>query len=180
VGKGAIHLHYLIEAGYFDQIRYRHAELRGSRRLYQLPMFIGEFTHSIDEKGRVSIPGKFRAELKKGAVVTRGLDNCLFLYTKQEWREHAKKLAALPISQSNTRAFARLMLAGAMDVKIDSQGRILVPEYLRQFGDFKKEVVVTGLFNRLELWDKAKWNKYKAGTEKDSVKIAEQLGELGI
>ncbi len=143
-------------------------------------MFIGEFQHSIDSKGRLAVPGKFRAQVKAGAVVTRGLDNCLFLYTKKEWQVLAKKLATLPLSKSNTRAFARLMLAGAMDVKLDSQGRILLPEYLRKFAGLKKNAVVAGLYDRLEIWDKQQWEKYKAGTEKDSVSIAEQIGELGI
>ncbi len=143
-------------------------------------MFIGEFTHSIDDKGRLAIPGKFRAACKGGVVVTRGLDQCLFLYTKKEWVALAKKLAALPISQANTRAFARLMLAGAMDLNLDSQGRVLIPEYLRRYAGFKKETVVAGLYNRLELWDTTRWNRYKTATEKDSGAIAEQLGELGV
>ena len=143
-------------------------------------MFIGEFQHTIDAKGRLAIPGKFRAQCKSGVVVTRGLDNCLFLYTKKEWESLAKKLAALPISQANTRAFARLMLAGAMDCALDKQGRVLLPEYLRTYATMKKTVVVAGLYNRLEIWDTAKWNKYKTATEKDSVAIAEQLGELGV
>lgn len=143
-------------------------------------MFIGEFQHSVDEKGRLAIPGKFRAELKTGAVVTRGLDNCLFLYTKKEWSKLATKLAGLPLSQSNSRAFARLMLAGAMDVTLDGQGRVLIPEYLRSFAKFDKEIVVAGLYDRLELWDKDAWEQYKKNTEKDSAIIAEQLGALGV
>ncbi|MBU1148846.1 division/cell wall cluster transcriptional repressor MraZ [Patescibacteria group bacterium] len=143
-------------------------------------MFIGEYHHNIDPKGRLAVPVKFQAELKKGAVVTRGLDNCLFLYTKTEWKKLADKLAALPISKANTRAFARLMLAGAMDVKLDSQRRVVLPDYLRQYATIKKKVVVTGLYNRLEIWDKTAWEKYKATTEKDSTDIAEALGEIGV
>src|SRR3954469_25468978 len=100
-------------------------------------MFIGEYAHNLDDKGRLAIPVKFRTDLKKGAVVTRGLDNCLFLYTKAEWEKLAEKLATLPISQANSRAFARLMLAGAMDVEVDKQGRIILPEYLRTFAKLK-------------------------------------------
>ena len=143
-------------------------------------MFIGEYKHNLDAKGRLAIPAKFRASLKAGAVVTRGLDNCLFLYSKKEWEELAKKLASLPISKANTRAFARLMLAGAMDVDFDNQGRIMLPEYLRKFAHLKKKVVVAGLYDRLEIWDEINWNKYKMGTEKKSSAIAEALGELGV
>jgi len=143
-------------------------------------MFIGEYTHNLDDKGRLAIPVKFRRELAKGAVVTRGLDNCLFLYTKTEWEKLAVKLAALPISQSNSRAFARLMLAGAMDVEMDKQGRVVLPEYLRAFADLKKNVVVAGLYSRVELWNEERWGKYKSDTEANSNDIAERMSELGV
>jgi len=143
-------------------------------------MFIGEYSHNLDDKGRLAVPKKFRQALLKGAVVTRGLDNCLFLYTKVEWEKLASKLASLPFAQANTRAFARLMLAGAMDVSLDKQGRIILPDYLRKFAGLKKGVAVAGLYNRLELWDEKAWEMYKAKTEKESGKIAEQMAELGI
>ncbi len=143
-------------------------------------MFIGEYTHSLDEKGRLAIPKKFRSALSKGAVVTRGLDACLFLYTKDEWRKLAEKLASLPFAQANTRAFARLMLAGAMDVEIDKQGRIVLPEYLRTFAGLNKETIVAGLYNRLEIWDQKTWSEYKTKTEKASNEIAERMAELGV
>lgn len=143
-------------------------------------MFIGEYNHSIDDKGRLAIPIKFREELGRGAVVTRGLDNCLFVYTADEWKKMADKLAALPISKANTRAFARLMLAGAMDCEIDKQGRVMLPEFLRTYAGISKKAVVAGLFNRLEIWDETAWNKYKTATEKDSGDIAEALGELSV
>lgn len=143
-------------------------------------MFIGEYSHNVDDKGRLAIPVKFRSDLSKGAVVTRGLDNCLFLYTKVEWAKLAEKLATLPISQANSRAFARLMLAGAMDVEVDKQGRIILPEYLRQFAGLKKEVVLAGLYNRLEIWDSATWSTYKGQTESQSGSIAERMAELGV
>ena len=143
-------------------------------------MFISEYSHNLDDKGRMAIPAKFRRELAKGAVVTRGLDNCLFLYTKTEWAKLAEKLAALPISQSNSRAFSRLMLAGAMDVELDKQGRVILPEYLRKFASIKKTLVVAGLYNRLEIWDEELWNKYKNQTEAESGTIAEKMGELGV
>ncbi|USN53106.1 MAG: division/cell wall cluster transcriptional repressor MraZ [Candidatus Nomurabacteria bacterium] len=143
-------------------------------------MFIGEYYHAIDEKGRLAVPRKFREALSKGAVVTRGLDNCLFLYPQQEWEKLADKLANLPIAQANTRAFSRLMLAGAMDVEIDKQGRIMLPDYLRKYATMKKKVVVAGLYNRLELWDETAWAAYKTKTEKSSGDIAEALGEIGV
>lgn len=143
-------------------------------------MFLGEYEHSIDSKGRLAVPARFRAGLKEGLVITRGLDNCLFVYPKKEWEKLAQKLIQLPISQANTRAFARLMLAGAMDVKVDSQGRIVVPDYLRQYASIIKKVVITGLYNRLEIWDGKQWERYKSKTEKDSNDIAEKLGALSV
>jgi len=143
-------------------------------------MFIGEYKHNLDDKGRLAIPAKFRAALKKGAVVTKGLDNCLFLYSKEQFAIIAKKFASLPISQARARAFSRHMLAGAMDVDFDTQGRITLPEYLRSFSDLKKNVVVAGLYNHLEIWNEAAWNKYKEESEKNSNAIAEELGDLGI
>ncbi len=143
-------------------------------------MFIGEYHHALDEKGRVQVPVKFRADLLKGAVVTRGLDRCLFVYTKKEWQTLAEKLARLPIAQANSRAFARLMLAGAMELEMDKQGRAVLPEYLRQYASLKKMVVVAGLYNRLELWDQDAWERYRSGTEKQSGDIAEALSELGV
>lgn len=143
-------------------------------------MFIGEYTHNLDDKGRLALPIKFRNELKDGAVVTRGLDNCLFLYTKKEWQKLAEKLATLPFSQANSRAFSRLMLAGAMDVEIDKQGRFILPEYLRKFAGLKKTTVIAGLYSRLEIWDEAIWNKYKDLTEEQSSEIAERMAELGV
>ncbi len=143
-------------------------------------MFIGEYQHNIDDKGRIAVPTKFRGSLSTGAVVTRGLDHCLFVYPSKQWKALAEKLVQLPISQSKSRAFARLMLAGAMDVEMDKQGRMVLPEYLREYAGIAKKVVVAGLYDRLEIWDEAAWKKYKSTTEKDSNEIAEALGELGV
>lgn len=143
-------------------------------------MFIGEYNHIIDEKGRLALPIKFRSEFKTGAVVTRGLDNCLFIFTKKSWNELAEKLSRLPISQSKSRAFARLMLAGAMDVRLDTQGRIILPEYLRIYSKLGKKAIVAGVFNRLEIWDENLWNIYKTDVENKSIEIANELGDLGI
>lgn len=143
-------------------------------------MFIGEYNHNLDDKGRLAIPAKFRLILKKGAVVTKGLDNCLFLYSKEQFEKIAKKFAALPISQAKARAFSRHMLAGAMDVDFDNQGRVTLPEYLRKFSSLKKGVIIAGLYNHLEIWDEDAWNKYKQAAEENSNSIAEELGDLGI
>jgi len=142
-------------------------------------MFIGEYQHNLDEKGRMAVPVKFRSSLKK-AIVTRGLDGCLFVFTHGEWEVLAKKIVDLPLVQANSRAFARLMLSGAMEVDLDKQGRVLIPDYLRQYAGLQKEVVVAGVYSRLEIWGKKQWNAYKLKTEKRSDEIAEKLSELGI
>jgi len=143
-------------------------------------LFIGEYSHSVDEKKRLAVPSKFRAELKNKVVVTRGLDKCLFIYTMKAWEELAGKLGNLPVGEAGTRSFTRLMLAGAVDVDVDKQGRILIPDYLKNYAGLDKNVVIAGLYNRLEIWDEKKWNEYKTKAEKDSDEIAEQLGKLGV
>jgi len=143
-------------------------------------MFIGEYQHSLDAKGRVAVPSKFRQKLSGGAIITRGLDYCLFLFTNKDWEALAQKIVALPLAQSNSRAFSRLMLAGAVDVEVDQQGRVLIPEYLRAYAQLKKHIVITGLYSRIEIWDSEKWKTYKQKTESASDEIAERLGELGI
>ncbi|MBI5220890.1 MAG: division/cell wall cluster transcriptional repressor MraZ [Candidatus Liptonbacteria bacterium] len=143
-------------------------------------MLLGEYQHNLDSKGRVAIPAKFREKLTGGAIITRGLDSCLFVFTAKEWQILAEKLVALPLARADSRAFSRLMLAGAMDVELDSQGRILVPDYLRKYAGLKRAVVVAGLYNRIEIWDSEVWRLYKQKTEGASEEIAEKLGELGI
>ncbi len=143
-------------------------------------MFIGEYTYSIDDKKRLAIPTKFRQLLGNKAVITRGLDNCLFLYPTKEWNNLADKLSKLPLSQADARGFARLMLTGAMDSKLDNLGRILVPDYLKEYAQLKKKVVIAGVFNRIEIWDERKWNEYKKKTEMAVGDIAERLKELGV
>jgi MraZ protein len=142
--------------------------------------FYGEYTYSLDEKKRLSIPPKFRQVLGRKAVITKGLDQCLFLYPQREWEKLAKKLSQLPLSQSDARGFARLMLAGAMEVKIDNLGRILIPDYLKDYACLKKKVVIAGVYNRIELWDEKKWQEYKQKTEQEVGDIAERLRDLGV
>ncbi len=143
-------------------------------------MFIGEYTYSIDDKKRLAIPGKFRQTLGKKAIITRGLDNCLFLYPAREWEKLAKKLSQLPLSQADARGFARIMLAGAMEVNLDRLGRILIPDYLKKYASLQKKVVIAGLYNRIEIWDEKNWTFYKQKMEKEAGDIAERLKELGV
>lgn len=134
----------------------------------------------MDLKGRIAVPAKFRTKLTAGAIITRGLDHCLFIFSSQEWEILAQKLIALPLAQANSRAFVRLMLAGATDCELDKQGRILIPDYLREYAGLKKQAIVAGLYNRIEIWDSEAWHEYKTKTEASSDEIAEKLGELGI
>ncbi len=134
----------------------------------------------MDAKNRLAVPSKFRKELGKKAVITRGLDNCLFLYSMESWKEIALKLGKMPIGESGTRGFVRLMLSGATEVSLDSLGRILIPEYLKKYAGLKKNTVISGLFNRMEVWEANSWKNYKQGAEKDTAEVAEKLGELGI
>ena len=143
-------------------------------------MFIGEYLHSIDLKKRMAVPSKFRTDLKNKVVVTRGLDKCLFVYPMKVWEDIAGKLGTLPVGESATRSFIRLMLAGAVDVEVDKQGRILIPDFLKSYAGLGRNVIVTGIYNRLEIWDEKKWQEYKKKAEKNTDEIAEQLGKLGV
>ncbi len=143
-------------------------------------MFIGEYLYLIDEKKRLAIPAKFRKALGKRAVITRGIDSCLVLYPIEVWRKLAAKLENLPASRIDARGFARIMLSGAVDVGLDKLGRILVPDYLKEYAFLKKNVAILGLSNRIEIWDEMKWKEYKEKTEKEVGDIAERLKELGV
>ena len=138
-------------------------------------MFLGEYSHNIDAKNRLAIPAKFRAGLKDGAVITRGLDNCLFLFTKSEWQSLAGKISQLPLSQANARSFSRMMLMGAMEVELDKLGRILIPDYLKKFAELDKKVVVGGVLNRIEIWDEKRWKDFESETGKSYEELAENL-----
>ncbi len=140
-------------------------------------MFIGEYQHSIDPKGRIAIPAKFRRDLENGMVVTRGLDSCLFVYPKDEWMKQADKLVKLPLGQANARAFARLMVGGAIDAECDAQGRILLSDHLRSYAGIKEKVVIVGLYDRIEIWDEGKWHDYRSSIEQNSDQIAEEIGK---
>src|SRR3989344_7631577 len=137
-------------------------------------MFLGEYTYSIDEKKRLAIPTKFRQVLGKKAVITRGLDRCLFLYSFKEWQQLADKLSKLPLAQADARGFARLMLAGAMEGDLDKLGRVLVPDYLKEYASLNKKVVIAGVDKRLEIWGEGKRLAYKNRIEKKEGGMAER------
>ncbi len=143
-------------------------------------MFIGEYTYKIDDKKRLAVPSKFRDALKKKAVITRGLDRCLFLFSMEEWEKIAEKISQLPFGQHDNRGFSRIMLSGAMEVEFDSLGRILIPDYLKKYASLRKETVIAGLYNRIEIWDKKKWESYKENTEEELGNIAERLKDFGV
>jgi len=143
-------------------------------------MFIGEYHYTIDTKKRLALPSKFRKELGKEVVITRGLDNCLVIYPLKEWQVMSDKLGKLPASQLEARGFARIMLAGAMSVQLDRLGRILIPEYLKTYASLEKNVVICGIYNRLEIWDEKKWETYKKKVEEEVEDFAAKLKELGV
>ena len=142
-------------------------------------MLIGEYTHTVDEKNRVSLPVKFRKEVGKKVVVTHGLDNCIFLYSLPEWQKVAGKLAELGIGQSDTRGFNRFMLAGAVEVEVDAIGRILIPDFLKAFAKLGEKIIFAGVHNRVEIWNSVRWAEYKKVIEGQADKLAEKLGEIG-
>lgn len=143
-------------------------------------MFIGEYIHSIDNKKRLAVPARFRKELGEKAILTKGLDNCLFLYPEEEWKKLAQKLGQLSMGQSGARSFTRLILSAAVEVEFDNLGRILIPDYLKNYAGLKKRIAVAGVLNRLEIWDQENWEMYKREIEKNNEAIAEKLGELGL
>jgi len=143
-------------------------------------MLIGQYKHTIDAKKRLALPAKFRSELGEKVVITKGVENCLVVYTEKEWQIFSEKLSNMPISQVEARSFARIILAGAMEITLDRLGRILLPDYLKDYAELKKDVAVCGLSNRLEIWDLEKWNKYNKEAEKGVQEIVSQLGSLGI
>lgn len=145
-------------------------------------MFLGEYTHTIDDKGRLTIPAKFRGELAAGLVLTRGFDRNLMVYPMGEWEKLAQEIMARPVSDARTRDFRRRVFSGAVDLEPDRQGRILVPPYLREFAELtsenKGEVVVVGMFNYIEIWSPEKWSAVKANIEESD--DAARWADLGI
>lgn len=143
-------------------------------------MFIGEYSHAVDDKKRVTLPAKFKSELGKKVVVTRGLDNCLFLFPHKTWEAISGEMAKLGMMQADTRGFSRFMFSGAAEIEVDSMGRILVPDYLKEFAGLKSSVVFAGVHDRIELWNDKRWSDYKKRIETDADAMAEKLGSIGI
>ncbi len=141
----------------------------------------GEFRHTLDDRGRVAIPARFRARLERGATLARWLDGCLAVFPSEEWDSLATKIAGLPLTNARAREFARFMSSGATEVDLDRQGRVLVPAYLRTYAQVAEgEVVVVGALNRLEVWAPEAWATYRARIEDQPEALAEHLADLGI
>ena len=142
-------------------------------------MFIGEYNHSLDTKNRIIIPAKFREELGKNFVLTKGWDGCLYVYPKSQWEVLQKKLETLPLTNKNARAFVIFFFSGAHELELDKQGRTLIPQNLLEYGQIQKEIVSIGVSNRIEIWSREKWEEYN-NSNIDYDSIAEQMSELGI
>ena len=145
-----------------------------------ITMFKGEYNHTIDTKGRVIIPAKFREKLGDSFVVTKGLDGCLYGYANEDWQAFEDKLSSLPITNKNSRQFTRFFLAGAADCEVDKQGRILLPAVLREFAGLEKDVVLVGVSKRIEIWSKEKWSEITSQYDNDMDEVAANLDELGF
>ena len=143
-------------------------------------MFRGEYSHTVDAKGRLIIPSKFREQLGEECIVTRGLDGCLFIFESGEWEAYEEKLRKLPMTNKNARSFVRFLSGGATPCEFDKQGRILLPATLRKFAGIEKDVILAGLPNRIEVWSEQKWNENNNYEEIDMDEIAGHLTELGL
>jgi len=145
-------------------------------------MFYGEFTHSIDRKGRLILPARFREIAKNQFVekffVTRGLDKCLFMFSEEEWRSQENKFKTMSFTKQQSRTFNRLLFSGAVEVSFDKQGRILVPQYLKDFAEIKRDVMIVGVSNRIEIWAKDKWHDFYANSRQSFEEIAEKLMDV--
>lgn len=143
-------------------------------------MFIGQYDHRLEEKGRLSVPKKFRSQLESGAVISQGLDGCLFLYPKAVWEQLVDKMSQLPLTKSDARSFMRSLSYAASEVELDKIGRILLPDYLKRFAQITENVVLAGALDRIEIWDKTNFEKYTNEINSRSSEIAEKLSDAGI
>jgi MraZ protein len=143
-------------------------------------MFIGEYNHTLDPKNRVIMPSKFREKLGDSFVMTKGLDNCLFIYSSQEWSIVEDKLKSLPMTNKDARAFVRFFFAGACECDLDKQGRMVVPNYLKDYANIDKELVIIGVSTRIEIWSKEEWNKFNNDANISYEDVAEKMSQLGI
>ncbi len=143
-------------------------------------MFIGEYQHTLDAKNRVIMPSKFREKLGESFVMTKGLDNCLFIYSSQEWSVVEDKLKSLPMTNKDARAFVRFFFAGACECELDKQGRILMPNNLKEYARIDKELVIIGVSTRIEIWSREEWNKFNSDANISYEDVAEKMSQLGI
>jgi len=143
-------------------------------------MLIGEYTHTIDEKNRLSLPSKFRKEMGRRVVITPGLDGCLFLFTLKQWQVISLKLSESNMLQSDSRSFNRYMFGGAVEVEVDSIGRVLMPDFLKERAGLKSKVVIIGVQDRAEIWNEKAWLEYKGQVERQADSLAEKLGQAGV
>ncbi|MDP1707131.1 MAG: division/cell wall cluster transcriptional repressor MraZ [bacterium] len=141
-------------------------------------MFLGEYFHTFDTKNRISVPAKFRKDLGRVVVVTRGLDHCLYLYSRKSWEREAQAHATAVNGSSARRGLARLFLAGSSEVEVDSNGRVLIPEHLKSFAGVKEKAVVAGVADRVEIWEEDSWKKYTADIERDADAFAEKVDDV--
>jgi MraZ protein len=143
-------------------------------------LFTGEYQHTLDAKGRFCMPVKFRSSLGERLMITKGLDGCLFVYTKEEWSVLEEKLKRLPFTNSHARAFARFLLGGAVEYEVDKQGRILITSHLREYANLKKEIVLIGVGTRIEIWSKENWEVYIQNAEENYEELAEKMVEFDL
>ncbi|MHB1611708.1 MAG: division/cell wall cluster transcriptional repressor MraZ [Sulfobacillus sp.] len=143
-------------------------------------MMMGEYVHALDDKGRIILPARLRDDLQDHFVMTKGLDGCLFFYPMDEWHKMEERLRALPMTNANARAFARLFLAGAQDVEVDRQFRITVPPRLREYAGVQKDVVLVGVSNRVELWAQERWTEYQTSAQSGYEDVAEKMADFGF
>ena len=143
-------------------------------------MFIGEYEHSVDAKGRVIMPAKLREDIGEKFIVTKGLDGCLFAYSKTEWSNFEEKLKSLPLTNKNARDFVRFFLSGAVECEIDKQGRFLIPNNLREYAKLEKEIIIIGVGTRIEIWNRESWKQYSSSENISPDDIAENMTMLGI
>lgn len=143
-------------------------------------MLIGEYEHTLDAKSRMILPSKIREDIGEKFIITKGLDGCLFGFSKEEWKNFEEKLKTLPLTNKNARDFVRFFLSGAVEAELDKQGRFLIPSNLRKYANLEKEAVITGVGTRIEIWDKDKWKTYNSEENLSADQIAENMANLGM
>lgn len=153
---------------------------RNSHKILKTIMLIGEYRHTMDDKNRLSLPAKFRKEMGKKIIITRGLDRCLFVYPVTEWKKFSEKLAALSIGSADSRALSRSMLGSATEIDVDSSGRVLVSDTLKKIANLGAKVVIAGIHNRVELWDEKSWDAYTTQVDKQTESLAQKLADIGM